>query len=399
VLNKGDFMKNKWFNALALIAFGGLALTACMPQAAAPTPASAACKVTPPTLTTPQGVAFVRTPDACFQNLPNWPYEAKYVEIDGLRQAYAEAGPANGKPILLLHGQPSWSYLYRFMMPELAKAGYRVIAMDHLGMGRSDKPIDFNYHTFKNHVNRLETFINKLELKDLTLFAQDWGSVIGLYLGGTKLETFERIILANGGLPIVKKPFSWPSDTNAAAESFERLLTQIPPQQPFFFDEAGNSLIPVPAEAQQQTEGDVSGFGQWATYARYSKNFKASVMLESLTFKALTPDELAAYDAPFPTEITMTGPRSFPSLLNQMVGLSEEAMAGLKTYKKPFLTIFGGNELGGVERESQKWFIANVPGAAGQAHHTYRDASHMVQDDKGQDIAVRINAFMTKNAR
>jgi haloalkane dehalogenase len=392
-------MKNKWIHTFALVAFGGFALTACMPQAAAPTPASAACKVTPPTLTTPQGVAFVRTPDACFQNLPNWPYEAKYVEIDGLRQAYAEAGPANGKPILMLHGQPSWSYLYRYMIPVLAQAGYRVIAMDHIGMGRSDKPVDVKYHTFKNHVNRLETFINKLELKDLTLFTQDWGATIGLYLGGTKLNTFERIILGNGGLPIVKKAFSWPADTAAASESFGRIIIQIPAKQPYFFDEAGKSLFPMPPEAQQ-APGDVSGFGDWATYAMYSNNFRASIMLEAMTFNALTPDVLAAYDAPFPTRITMAGPRTFPSLLNQLIGLSEEAMAGLKTYKKPFLTIFGGNEVGGtVEREAQKWFIANVPGAAGQDHSTIRDASHYLQDDKGQEIAEQVKLFMAKNAR
>jgi haloalkane dehalogenase len=126
--------------------------------------------------TSAAGVNFVRTPDACFQNLPDWNYEAKYVEIDGLQQAYYEAGPATGEPILLLHGQPTWSYLYRFMIPELVKGGYRVIAMDHVGMGRSDKPVDVKYHSFENHVVRLESFIKALQLDNLSVFLQDWGS-------------------------------------------------------------------------------------------------------------------------------------------------------------------------------------------------------------------------------
>ena len=119
-------------------------------------------------LTSSRGVEFVRTPDSFFENLPDWPYEGKYVEIDGLRQAYAEVGSPDGEVILLLHGQPSWSYLYRKMIPILSDAGYRVIAMDHLGMGRSDKPIDLEYHSYDNHVYRLEQFIEKLQQHERT---------------------------------------------------------------------------------------------------------------------------------------------------------------------------------------------------------------------------------------
>jgi haloalkane dehalogenase len=367
-----------------------------MPQATAPTRASAACLATPETLTTSQGVAFVRTPEACFQNLPDWNYEAKYLEIDGLRQAYIDVGPADGAPILLLHGQPTWSYLYRFMIPELVKGGHRVIAMDHIGMGRSDKPVDIKYHSFKNHVNRLEIFINELKLKNLTVFAQDWGATIGLYLAGTKPETFDRIILGNGGLPIIKKPFVMPSDTEAAGRSFEQAIGQLPAKQPYFFDEAGKSLFPTP-------EGAQNDFGPWIAYAMFSKNFRASKIVEALTFDALSADELAAYDAPFPTPITMAGVRSFPSLINQMVGLSEQAMKGLTAYKKPFLTLFGCNDLASSEENNQqKWYIANVPGAAGQEHHTFRDASRFVPDDKGAELAElaeRVNRFMAKNPR
>ena len=117
------------------------------------------CDSEPVIRTTGAGVDFVRTPDSCFDSLPNWPYAPEYVEIDGLRQAYVDEGPADGPVVLLLHGQPSWSYLYRKMIPVLVDTGYRVVAMDHLGMGRSDKPIDIASYSYLGHSDRLERFI------------------------------------------------------------------------------------------------------------------------------------------------------------------------------------------------------------------------------------------------
>ncbi len=122
-----------------------------------------------------------RTPDSCFEGLVDWPYKPKYVEMDGLRQAYVDEGPADGEVVLLLHGQPSWSYLYRSMIPTLVKAGYRVIAMDHLGLGRSDKPTELSSYSFEDHLGRLVGLVEKLEIKNANLFAQDWGSVLGLW--------------------------------------------------------------------------------------------------------------------------------------------------------------------------------------------------------------------------
>ncbi|NJL54555.1 alpha/beta fold hydrolase [bacterium] len=166
----------------------GVLLLGMIPSSAtAQTEANSDCFTELAPMTTADGVEFVRTPDACFEGLPNWEYEARYVEIDGLRQAYFDVGSGeSGETILLLHGQPSWSYLYRKMIPVLAEEGHRVIAMDHLGFGRSDKPIDPDYYTYTGHVERLQTFIQHLELEQgtLTLFAQDWGSLIGLQVVG-----------------------------------------------------------------------------------------------------------------------------------------------------------------------------------------------------------------------
>ena len=165
----------------------------------------------------------------------------------------------------------------------------------------------------------------------------------------------------------------------------------MPAKQPKFFDEDGNSLLP----------GDVGvegGFGEWIVYALYYEDFKASSMVEGLTFDKLTRAEKAAYDAPFPSRVYMAAPRTFPSLLNTLVGVLEPAHAGLLTYDKPFLTIFGGNDpqlAAGADVQDQ--YISTIPGAEGQDHYRFPDASHFLQDDKGAEIAEMINRFIAKN--
>jgi len=358
-----------------------------------PLPLSAECAVEPEILKSEDGVEYVRTSDACFDNLPDWDYEPHYVEIDGLRQAYIDEGPADADPILLLHGQPSWSYLYRYMIPVLVADGHRVIAMDHLGMGRSDKPTDIEYHSFDNHAYRLETFIKDLELDNLTLFAQDWGSVIGLYLAGLNHDLFDRIVLGNGGLPVLDEVAPLPEDIEASIKSFNRTVNMMPDKQPKFFDEDGNPTGILPDNA-----GVEGGVGEWIAYALYYEDFMPSIMLEGLTFEKLTREEKAAYDAPFPSRIYMAAPRTFPSLLNTMVGVLEPSREGLTSYDKPFLTIFGGNDPGlAAGADNQDEVINTIPGAAGQDHYRFSDASHFLQDDKGAEIAERVNQFIADN--
>ncbi|MEM6807296.1 MAG: alpha/beta fold hydrolase, partial [Bacteroidota bacterium] len=210
------------------------------------------------TLITSDGVQFLRTPAECFENLPDWPYAYEYVEIDGLRQAYAEAGPAEGEVVLLLHGQPSWSYLYRKMMPVLADAGFRVIAMDHLGMGRSDKPIDISEYSYLGHGDRLERFIQELGLRDINLFVQDWGSLIGLRVAGLNTDWFASISVGNGQLPVVPQgiqpidPIQNPNEIEDLASPF----ADFPPQQVPFYE--GCDLI--------MSSSDFD-FGSWANYS------------------------------------------------------------------------------------------------------------------------------------
>jgi haloalkane dehalogenase len=306
-------------------------------------------------MTTEAGVEFVRTPDACFENLPDWPYEPQYVEIDGLRQAYVDVGPGeSGETILLLHGQPSWSYLYRKMIPVLEGAGHRVIAMDHLGMGRSDKPIDPDYYTYQGHVDRLEAFIQELELDNanLTIFVQDWGSLIGLQVVGTHPDWFDRVVVGNGFLPTFEEgsiPFELPRFPLLTRHLFYRNITAIPEHQPDFYDDQGNLL---------DDNGDF--FGIWIDYARNDKRFQASQILEAMTYFDLSEEELAAYDAPFPSRVFMGGPRAFPGLANQLPGVTDSAWESLGEFKKPFLTIWGGNDPGNLGRPEVQQALSTI---------------------------------------
>ena len=337
------------------------------------------------TLVSSEGVLYVRTPDQHFDNLPNWPYAYKYVEIDGLRQAYAEHGPANGEIVLLLHGQPSWSYLYRDMIPILADAGYRVIAMDHLGMGRSDKPLDITEFSYLGHGDRLERFIQELNLTDINLFVQDWGSLIGLRVAGLNPDWFATISVGNGQLPVIPAGFQpLPTIQNPnETEDLSSPFAAYPAQQEPFYD--GCDLI---------VEANPNEFEEWANYSMKGASFVASEILESLTWFDLPSEIENAYDAPFPSREYMAGVRVFPSLVNELGGVNAEAWAGLTAYTKPFLTIWGSNDAGSLGTcEAQQNFIDNVPGAAGQDHVRLPEAGHFLQEDQGVEIANRLVDF------
>ncbi|MEM6725942.1 MAG: haloalkane dehalogenase [Bacteroidota bacterium] len=338
------------------------------------------------TLTSFNGVQFVRTPESCFEDLPDWPYTYQYVEIDGLRQAYAESGPAEGEVVLLLHGQPSWSYLYKSMIPVLADAGYRVIAMDHLGMGRSDKPIDISEYSYLGHGDRLLRFIQELGLSEINLFVQDWGSLIGLRVAGLNPELFASISVGNGALPVIPagvqviEPVVDPNEIADLPSPF----AAYPAQQIPFYDDC--VLIVMQDQAFE--------FGDWSEYSMKGASFKASEVVEALTWYDVSAEEEAAYDAPFPSRAYMAGVRTFPSLVNEVAGQNDAALEGLTAYVKPFLTIWGDNDPGTLGTcETQQSLIDNVPGAADKPHVRLAEASHFLQYDQGVEIANRLIEF------
>ena len=347
-------------------------------------------------MTTDDSVEFVRTPDACFENLPDWHYEPHYVEIDGLRQAYVDVGSGeSGETILLLHGQPSWSYLYRKMIPVLAEEGHRVIAMDHLGFGRSDKPIDPDYYTYVGHVERLETFIQELELEGVTIFVQDWGSLIGLQVVGTNPDWFDRLVVGNGFLPTYpagETVSELPENPELTRNLFHNNVANAPAQQEPLVREEIN-----PADIDASSTDNY--FGIWIDYARNDERFRPEVIIESLTYFDLSPEEEAAYAAPFPSRITMGGARAFPGLVNELGGVTDAGWAGLGEFDKPFLTIWGDNDGGNLGQPFvQQSLIAHIPGSEGWDHVRLEEASHFLQDDQGEEIARRIIEFIVRSS-
>lgn len=338
-----------------------------------------ACDSEPEVRTTPDGVEFVRTPDSCFEDLPGFPYEPRYVEIDGLRQSYVDEGPPDADPVLLLHGQPSWSYLYRKMIPTLVGAGHRVVAVDFVGLGRSDKPTDIEYYTYLGHIDRLKRFIDELALSDITLFCQDWGSLVGLHVAGVRPDLFARIVVGNGALPPI--PAGVPPDV-----IFPDGVVDDP-------DVIDNEMTLADLAGQS---GGVS-FGAWMRYALTAAEFRASIMLQSVSLVNLSERELAAYDAPYPSRIYMAGIRIFPSLVRQAPGVNDEAWPGLQAFERPFLTLWGARDPLLGSESSQNTFIDNVAGAAGQPHHRFDDASHFLQEDVGEEIARRMVEFIAGN--
>ena len=353
------------------------------PDAVAGTPTDAPpCDAEPTLRETDDGVEFVRTPDSCFVDLPDWPYAPQYVEIDGLRQAYVDEGPADGDVVLLVHGQPSWSYLYRDMIPVFVDAGYRVIAMDHLGMGRSDKPTDIEAYSYLGHAGRLEAFIGELDLRDINLFVQDWGSLIGLRVAGENTDWFSTITVGNGTLPVVPEgvipypPVEMPDEVN----DLESPFADFPDQQQSLYD--GCELI---------APGDPNFFPDWMVYSMTAEDYTAGSIVEALTWFDLTPEVEAAYDAPFPNRTYMAGTRVFPSLVLEVGGMNNEAWAGLQSFDRPFLTLWGANDPGSLGAcATQQNFIDNVPGAEGQPHDRLAEASHFLQSDQGTELATRM---------
>ena len=350
---------------------------------------TAACDAEPTIRSTSNGIDFVRTPDSCFENLPDWNYEAKYIEIDGLRQAYIDEGSSEGPVVLLLHGQPSWSYLYRKMIPALADAGMRVIAMDHLGMGRSDKPTDIGSYSYVGHYDRLVAFIEALNLRDIHLFVQDWGSLIGLRVVGLHPEWFARVAIGNGALADI--PIS--ADSYPVVENPDEIL-----DIPSIFDMVPEQQIPFSSGCEDPDAPTSNRFATWMEYAMKARNFRASEVLEAGTWFDLPDDEVAAYDAPFPSRTYMAGPRVFPSLVNEIQGANTEAMRGFLAFDQPVITIWGGNDPGGLGRcATQDTLITEVIGAEGQAHVRLMEAGHFLQDDQGPAIASRLIRFFTES--
>jgi len=294
---------------------------------------------------------LLRTPDERFENLPDFPYKPHYIEIDGIRIHYVDEGPKDAEVVLLMHGEPSWSFLYRHMIPILVEAALRIIAPDLVGFGRSDKPSKQEDHTYAKHVKWMSTLVEQLDLQKINLFCQDWGSLIGLRVALENQDRFSRIVLSNGGLPTGE-------------------------------------------------QGMTDAFLTWRKFSRESPRFDIGFLIQGATTTKLTEEIIKGYDAPFPDDTYKAGARILPSLVPISIedpehDANKKAFEQLGKWKKPFLTAFSDSDP--VTRGGDKPLQRYIPGAQGQKHTTIKNTGYFVQEDKGPELAKLIIEFIKNN--
>ncbi len=282
---------------------------------------------------------ILRTPDEAFADLTDYPFTPHYTDVgDGLQMHHVEAGI--GRPVLLLHGEPSWSYLYRHMIPPLATAGLRTLAPDLIGFGKSDKPASQGDYTYARHLAWLHAWFDTLDLHGVVLFAQDWGGLLGLRLVAAHPDRFAGVVVSNTGLP------------------------------------TGDQQMP-------------EAFYQWREFSRSSPGFDIGRIIQNGTVTDLDASVVAAYDAPFPTEAHKAGARVFPSLVPASPNDPEaqpnrDAWAVLIGFDKPLVTAFGDSDP--ITAGTDRAFHKLVAGAKEQPHTTVEGAGHFIQEDQPQRL-------------
>jgi len=315
---------------------------------------------------------ILRTPDSAFTDLPDYPFEPHYIEVDGLRIHYVDEGSENEETIFLFHGQPSWSYLYRHMVPIFARAGYRVIAPDLVGFGKSDKPTDPNTHTYQAHVDWMTGFVRQLGIKNAASFMQDWGGLIGLRVLAAEPEWLSRLVVANTTLP-------------DAAGVARHLLPRVLKFAAFLagrptFDDFAKTL----------------SFRHWTSYFGRSETLEIGKVLQLLTVKDLSQAEMAAYDAPFPDARYYAGPRRMPQLVASQLAENHIAWIDvLEQWQQPVLTLFSDKDPFLADSGLDKQFQERLPGAKAQPHTIITGASHFLQEDQSIAISENVLKWLT----
>jgi haloalkane dehalogenase len=297
---------------------------------------------------------ILRTPDEQFDGLPGYDFAPRYVDVpnpdggDALRMHYLDEGPVDASPVLMLHGEPSWSFLYRKMVPIITGAGLRAVAPDLIGFGRSDKPGDREDYTYQRHVDWVHAFVNALDLRDITLVCQDWGGLLGLRVVAEQPDRFARVVAANTFLPTGDRH---PGDAFLAWQEFSQTAP----------------MLPVGRIVNGGCTTDLS------------------------------EDVIAAYDAPFPDETFKEGARQFPKLVptspdDPAAPANRKAWEVLTTWDKPFLCAFSDSDpiTGGADRV----LLELIPGTKGQPHTTIVGGGHFLQEDKGEDLAQVVVDFI-----
>ena len=292
---------------------------------------------------------LLRTPDHRFANLNGFPYSPNYVEIHGARVHYLDEG--HGETILCLHGEPTWSYLYRKMIPILSERN-RVVAMDFIGFGRSDKFSDAEDYTFEMHRQTVASFIEELNLTSITLVVQDWGGILGLRVATQLPDRFARLVIMNTLLP----------------------TGDVPPSQ---------------------------GFLKWRDYAMSTPDLPCGLIIRrsAVNRESITDDIVAAYDAPFPDSTYKKGAQMFPRLVpieRDQAGAADmrETREALRTWTAPALVIFSDGDP--VTRGGDRFFRKLIPSAASEPEVVIEGAGHFLQEERGEDVAHHIRQFIER---
>ncbi len=315
---------------------------------------------------------ILRTPDSRFENLPDYDFQANYMTTNGLRIHYVDEGPREGPPILLMHGEPSWSYLYRKMIPPLVEEGYRAIAPDLMGFGKSDKPARTKDYSHTRHVEVILELVRKLNLRDITLFCQDWGGLVGLRVVGEDPDRFSRIIAANTGLPSAK-----------------RIRAVI--GYPLF-----KLRIRRMGKVTQEQMSKHTNLMTWVAYSKTVPELPIGDVIQSATTTVLPPEVIRAYEAPFPDESFKAGARIFPYLVPSELSKNRRVWEDVLTkWTKPFLTAFSDRDP--ITKGNDKYFQKMIPGAKNQEHVTIKGAGHFLQEDKGEELSRLTLEFIQKD--
>ena len=319
-------------------------------------------------------LAVHRTSDECFVDLPDYPFEPRYADVvaedlDPLRMHYLDEGPTDGPVALLLHGQPTWSYLYRSVIPVLVEAGIRVIAPDNIGFGRSDKPSSPYDYTLARHIAWTRSLVTDLDLRDVTLLAQDWGGPIGLSVLAEEPERFAAVVAANTILHTADPTLAGRLTWAVHGEGDSRVVLE-------------------------------EGLLDYLLYTQRAPTLRASDFVGASTRRPLSREVLAAYDAPFPTPGHTAGLRQMTALLpltrnDPGARIGRRTMRALEAFARPFVTAYSDGDP--ATRGWESVFAERVPGARGRDHVTIADAGHFLQEDAGPALARVVVATMGRS--